>query len=353
MGAAGRVVHEPRFGRVLGSHPMQPLHGLIRHVVGQVVRLAVLAVRDPDGGLVLGDQRVVLARLAAQQPPEVIEPPRVRPPVERTGRPLHVIRGHMPFSEPAGAVTVALQCPYERCAILRHRRGVAGEGSRQLADGAETDPVMVAAGEHGRPGWRAQRRHVEPVEGQALLGNPGHGWRRHRAAECRGVPESGVIDQHQHHVGCPLRRPGGHVDGPVRHRLVYGATDRPPEVRVGDGQPGAIRVELAHGLGQRRPPAGEARSCRPAPPTAWPPPTMACSIARRYSSSKMAMIPADPAGSAWPSLSCNPVLILCSANLPTMAPPTAPTATDANSSGANRPTTTPTPAPHPSPLRPR
>ncbi len=82
-------------------------------------------------------------------------------------------------------------------------------------------------------------------------------------------------------------------------------------------------------------------------------PGRARSIASRCSPGKMAMIPADPGGSASPTLSWIPLLNLWSTNLPTMAPPAAPTATEASSSGANSPTTTPTPPPQPRPLRPR
>jgi hypothetical protein len=47
MAAAGRVVQHPRLLGVLGADGVQPPHGLVGDVVGEVVELAVLALRDP------------------------------------------------------------------------------------------------------------------------------------------------------------------------------------------------------------------------------------------------------------------------------------------------------------------
>ena len=86
------------------------------------------------------------------------------------------------------------------------------------------------------------------------------------------------------------------------------------------------------------------RSCAPA---------SACSTPSRCSSSKIAMIPADPGGRFSPILSWISVSTRWSTNLPISPPATAPTATDASNGGANRPTASPTPPPQPIPLRPR
>ena len=82
-------------------------------------------------------------------------------------------------------------------------------------------------------------------------------------------------------------------------------------------------------------------------------PASACSTPSRCSSSKIAMIPADPGGRFSPILSRSSFLTLLPANLPITLPATAPTATDASSGGANKPTASPTPPPQPVPLRPR
>ena len=82
-------------------------------------------------------------------------------------------------------------------------------------------------------------------------------------------------------------------------------------------------------------------------------PASACSTPRRCSSSNTAMIPADPAGRFSPILSWISCSTRWSTNLPITPPAAVPTATDANSGGANRPTASPTPPPQPNPLRPR
>ena len=195
--AAGRVVDEPRLFLVLGAHLVQPAHRLVGEVVRPVVLLAVLALRDADGRVVLRDHRVVLARLAAEDAPEVVESPRVRPAVERPGCPLDVIGGQVPLAEPRGRVAVALKRPDERSAVLRHARGVAGERAGELADRPEPDGVVVAARQQGGPGGRAERGDVEAVVPEALLGDPRHRRRRDGPAERRRVAEARVVDQHE------------------------------------------------------------------------------------------------------------------------------------------------------------
>ena len=67
--AAGRVVHEPRLDRVLGTHRVQPLHRVIGEGVRQVERFSVRALGHADDRVVLRDERVVLARLGARGSP--------------------------------------------------------------------------------------------------------------------------------------------------------------------------------------------------------------------------------------------------------------------------------------------
>ena len=251
VAAAGGVVQEPGLVRILGAHGMQPARGLVGQVVRQVVLLAVLALGHADDRVVLGDDRVVLARFAGQEAPEVVKAPGVRPAVERAGRALHVIRCHVPLAEARRAVPVALQHADERRAVLRAGRGVARERARQLADRPEAHAVVVAAGEHRRPGRRAQCGHMEAVIGQPSLGDPRHGRRIDRAAEGARVAEPGIVDQHQQHVRRVVGRRRGHVDGPVGLRLRQRAADRAPEGRVRDRQHRAVGAELAGGRRQR------------------------------------------------------------------------------------------------------
>src|SRR5262245_4602992 len=106
MAAAGREVHEPGSRRLLGADAVKPVDRLVRHVVREVVLLAVLALRDALDLLVLPDQRVVLSCAADEEPPEVVEPEAVRPPVEGPARPLLVVRREMPLANARREVPV-------------------------------------------------------------------------------------------------------------------------------------------------------------------------------------------------------------------------------------------------------
>ena len=185
---------------------MQPVDRLVGEVVLEVVALAVLGLGNADHLLVLGDQRVVLPRLAAEEAPEVVEPQPGRPAVERPGEALLVVRGEMPLPEAAGQVAVLLEDPREGRAVARNGRVVAREGAGELADHAEAHPVVVAAGQQRRPGRRAQRRDVEAVVAQAVVREPRVVRRLDRPAEGARVSEPGVVDQDEQDVRCVLRR---------------------------------------------------------------------------------------------------------------------------------------------------
>src|SRR3954451_23457823 len=58
MRAARRVVRKPRLVRVLRAYTVQPLDRLVGHRIGQV---EAFVRRWPEGRLVLGDPRVILA----------------------------------------------------------------------------------------------------------------------------------------------------------------------------------------------------------------------------------------------------------------------------------------------------
>src|SRR6202007_899983 len=106
--------------------------------------------------------------LAAQEPPEVVKAPGVRPPAERARRALLAVRCQVPLAECGRAVTVHLQHLRERRAVLRDERRVPGKAGGQLADRPEPDTMMITAGQQGGPGRRAQRRHGEAVIPGAL-----------------------------------------------------------------------------------------------------------------------------------------------------------------------------------------
>ena len=168
--AAGRIEHEPRLLGVLRADPVEPLDGLVGDVVGEVVLPAVLALRrHADDRVVHRDDRVVLPGGAGQEPPPVVEAPRLRPVVERAGRALDVVRGQVPLPEPAGDVAVLLQDARQPRAAPRLRRRVAGERAGVLGDRAEPDAMLVPPGEQRGARRRAHGGHVEAVVRHAHL----------------------------------------------------------------------------------------------------------------------------------------------------------------------------------------
>ena len=243
MSAPGREVHEERLLLVLRPHPVQPLDRLVGHRVREV---EVLVLGHADRRVVLRDHGIELARLAAEEAPEVVEAPGVRPAVEGARRALHVVGRQVPLAEGRGDVAVHLQGLRDRSAALRQRGRVSGERARELAERAEPDRVVVAAGQGRRPGGRADRGDVEAVVAQAGVGDPRQVRGLDRAAEGLRVAEARVVDQHEQDVGRPQRRAHRSQHRPVGLRGVKGATGLPLELRVGHRQHGAIdRVHAA------------------------------------------------------------------------------------------------------------
>ena len=245
--APGGEVHEPRLGRVLGAHIVQPPDRLVGHVVRKVVPLAVLALGYPDRLVVLGDHWIPLAGFTAQEPPEVVKAPGVRPPGERARRALLAIGCQVPLAERGRAVPVALQHLRERRAVFRNERRISGKAAGKLADRAEADRVVVAAGQQRGPGRRAQRRHMEPVVPGAFFSDPGHGGRSDRTAKRARLTEPGIIDEHQEHVGRPLRRGDMPDEVPVRGRSRQRPVRRALKGRIRHGQPGPVDRWIRHG----------------------------------------------------------------------------------------------------------
>ena len=217
---------------------MEPVDRLVGEVVLEVVLLAGLGLRDADDLLVLGDQRVVLPGLTAEEAPEVVEPQPRRPAVERPREPLLVVRRQMPLPEPSRHVAVLLEDARERRAIVRDRRVVAREGAGELAHHAEADAVVVAPRQQRRPGRRAQRRDVEAVVAQPVVREPGVVRRRDRTAEGARVAEAGVVDQHEQHVRrtlgrldvarlVPVRPSSRRASGSSRHRTADAGSEAP------------------------------------------------------------------------------------------------------------------------------
>ena len=237
MRGPGREVHEERLLLVLRPHPVQPLDRLVGHRVREV---EVLVLGHADRGVVLRDHGIELARLAAEEAPEVVEAPGVRPAVEGARRALHVVGRQVPLAEGRGGVAVHLQRLRDGRAGLGQLGRVSGERAGELAERAEPDRVVVAAGQHRRPGGRADRGDVEAVVAQARVGDPRQVRGLDRTAEGLRVAEARVVDQHEQDVGRPQGRAHRSQHGPVGLRALQGAIDLPLELRVGHRQHGAV-----------------------------------------------------------------------------------------------------------------
>ena len=245
VAAASGVEQEPGLFRILGPNRVQPLDGLVGDVVGEVVLLAILALGHAERGVVLGDDRIVLAGRTGQEAPPVIEAPRFRPMVERARGTLHVVRSEMPLAEPAGDVTVLLQDPRERRAAPGLGGGVAGERAGILGDRTKAHPVLVPSGQKRRTGRRAHRRDVEAVVGQAHLRHARQVGRANRAAEGVRSTEAGVVDDDQQDVRRTVRRFRSGDHRPVGDRVTQRASGGSAELSVGDRERGAVGTEAS------------------------------------------------------------------------------------------------------------
>ena len=252
VAAARREVRKERLLRILRADRVQPLDRLLRHRIGQVIRvlLVIELRRSADDLLVLRQARIPLRRPPAEEPVKVLKPPTDRPTVKRSRRALLAVRRQVPLSERSGAVPVVSQNPRERNAVIRNERRIAGEPGRELADRTKPNRVAVAARQQRRPRRRAQRRNVEPVIPHTLLRDPRVVRCIDRPAKRSGIPEPGIIDQHQQHV----RRAIGSLDMtdrlPVRLRAPKRAVRRAREPMLTDRELASIR--LAHELASRQ-----------------------------------------------------------------------------------------------------
>ena len=133
--------------------------------VGEVV---VLSRRHADDRVVLGNDRIVLARLAAEEAPKVIEAQSARPAVERSGRPLLVVGRQVPLAERRGVVAIALagSSPRWRHSSARLRRSPASRrrirrscrSRRRGGSGRQSSAARV--GEHSAVTWK--RLYLRP-----------------------------------------------------------------------------------------------------------------------------------------------------------------------------------------------
>ena len=106
--------------------------------------------------------------------------------------------------------------------------------------------MVVATGEQGGPRRRAHGGDVKTVVGQPILPHARQRRRADRTAEGVRPAETGVVDQHDEHVGGVVGRLHRGHDRPVGNRVGHRAAGHPAERAVGDRQFRAVGIELAH-----------------------------------------------------------------------------------------------------------
>ena len=190
MRAARHVIDEERLLRTQRINLVHVGDGLVRHRGNEIV--AGVPLEGIDVGRVAGQvRRLPLVGVAAHEAVEVIEAHADGPLVEGPdgggrleGRRVVVL------AEPRGAVAVVLQDLADGRLVPGDDAVVAGIARGLLRDDAEPGRVVVAAGDQGRPGGRAQGGGVEVGIAQPHLGDAVQGRRRDDAAEGAGRARS-------------------------------------------------------------------------------------------------------------------------------------------------------------------
>ena len=235
MRRAGREVHEERLVTHQRLLRADPLDRLVGHVAHEVVALLGRSPRL-DGRRALIQRRVVLVRLAADEPVEVLEAAARRPVLERPQRARLPHRHLVALPELGGGVSVELEDLRQRSARVRPHRVVARRGRRDLRDAAHPDRVMVAAAQQRRTRRRAQRRRVEAIELQAAGRETLRVRRRARPAERARRAEARVVDEDDQHVRRARRRPQLLDRRERRVRILGVIGHQPGRAAIGDRQ---------------------------------------------------------------------------------------------------------------------
>ena len=220
-GAQGEV-QEERLAR-------RPLLLVLHHadrLVGQVLT-QVIALFGPAGRLdvvVVADEvRGPVVGVALQEPVVALEAEAEGPGVEGPGRRTLPTRREVPLADGHGRVPGIAQEPGERGRRLGQAGVVTGEPQRDVGQEPHPDGVVVAAGEEGRPGGRAQRGDVEAVERGSAGGQGVQVRCPDVGAEGPQVAEAGVVEHDGDDVGRALGRLG--IVGESWRRLGRGETD--------------------------------------------------------------------------------------------------------------------------------
>ncbi len=201
-GARGEVDEEWLVGsqRLLQAHPG---NGFVSHVGDQVIvgvplqfhlRRAVVKRRDP------------LVHVAADKTVELLKSTAGRPTIKGARRDDLPTGRFVALAISRGIVTVHPENLRQRRDIVRADRGIPRETSRIVCNISEIDGMLVVATEQSGPAGTADRRGVETVVTQPVIGNTVERRHLNGAAKGRRLPEPHVVDQHHQDIRCPLGR---------------------------------------------------------------------------------------------------------------------------------------------------
>src|SRR4029077_5946567 len=97
-----------------------------------------------DDAVILCKNRIELTAFSAEKSPEIIEAECARPVVKRARRPLLRVRCQMPLADRSRVIAVALKNLCDGSCARWPVRAIAGPATDQLANGTESDCVMVS-----------------------------------------------------------------------------------------------------------------------------------------------------------------------------------------------------------------
>jgi hypothetical protein len=127
----------------------------------------------------------------------------------------------------------------DRADALGNDAGVAVVAGRRFGDDARARNVVISSGEQRGPRRRAERRGVKAGVLQAVCRDAIERGSRNQPAERAELPVPGVVDQDEHDVRRPFRRPRG-----LRKLRRIAFLDRPTDAA---GEPEILKRETDGG----------------------------------------------------------------------------------------------------------